>query len=467
GDYFGKLDIHPKANGYEGTFITANGRYQAPVKVVDNHSIQIDGNVEGFLAHFMGRFSADSIAAKVSVMGDLNVYDFRAARAKKTKVFGQLLDAKTKAPIPYGHLQAPQGATLANEEGFFSLPSSLGNSVTVSAIGYKTLIKEIDWRKAPDNLTVYLSPADYQLPTVELSAKGFQAKDIVRAAIRRISQNYIQSPYNAQLFFRYSNYDQSDSLRYQSESLLDFYDSKGYQKRTWRRASTTRFAKIQQGRILHGKKEGRLSLDELGNLFVFWSHEPIVTNDKPLSLKSVESYDFKLLSIKEWAGQEVFEISFNSPKLQERYTGLPELTYFKGKLFINKADFAVLRYELDYEMDYDFRSRFTRRNWDGSAHRVIKAHIVELFTKQAGAYALSYGKSEKGDTFQELDKDKIVQNESYSKVLEEYQYFDITVDDVYILTENLLRIDSNTSYDPSFWQQFNFVPPPLLKNDQR
>ncbi|MEL7122843.1 MAG: hypothetical protein AAFO07_25575, partial [Bacteroidota bacterium] len=268
--------------------------------------------------------------------------------------------------------------------------------------------------------------------------------------------NYIQNAYNSNLFFRYSVLGHKDSLLYQSESILKFYDSKGYQKRPWRRAAATRFAEIRQGRILVGKTKQKLKLEELGNIFVFWAHEPIVTFDKPLSLRSVDAYEYKLLGIREFAGTEVYEISFNSKTLKEQFTGLPALTFFKGKLYINKADYAVLRYELKYEMDYSFKNKATKKRWGGNIRRVINADITEVFSKHKDHYVLNYVKSDKSLKFQEIKEDGSTKD-SFTQSIEEYQFFDFATKNISVLNDNLFKLDNKTKYDPTFWSQFNLI----------
>jgi len=100
------------------------------------------------------------------------------------------------------------------------------------------------------------------------------AEAIVKAAVNKLSDNYIQKPHTADLYYRYSSLSPSDSLAYQSEAVLKYYDAEGYQKRGWRKAASSRYAQLEQGRITKGEQGKAMKLEELGRLFIFWSHAP-------------------------------------------------------------------------------------------------------------------------------------------------------------------------------------------------
>jgi len=454
GDYFGELKIERNGHSYRGEIISRDETYGVSFLVLENDSVVLNSDVEGFFATIRGRFLGDTFDGKVTVIGDTNVYDFDARR-KGAKVDFQLIDSASQNPVPYATVEFKGGGLITNEDGEFQLSFSDEKQITLSAIGYET--KTVVLKNAATNTqTLTLQPVQYSLPTVEIAAKGISAKKIVEAAIARLEQNYLQSSYNATLFFRYSSLTPSDSIRYQSESILNFYDAQGFQKRGWRKAASNRFAELQQARIVTGPEQEQLQLRELNNLFVFWAHEPVVTHDKPLSMQSTGGYQFRLLGIQKFGQNEVYEISFSCLKLKERFTGLPSLQSFSGKIFINTADYAVLRYEQDYVMDYAFKNKRTKKGWGGSERRILKSSRVEIFSKSDSGYALEYGKIRENHEIQMQQADgstKVHKNVT----IEEYQFLDVETKNVKPLTSNLFKLDQKTVYNPSFWESFNLI----------
>ncbi len=453
GDYYGELIIKKEGKGYLGEIISRGDTYDVFFNYISQDSLSIGSNVEGFLASIHGRFEGNSFLGKVTVFGDRNIYDFNARKKEKEQIF-RVLDDTNDSPIPYAHIIYDNEDLLSNEDGYFKTSLSNSKEITISAIGFKTKNHIIKGSEKIE--TIYLKTNSYGLPTVEVTAKGFSSKKIVDAAIERFETNYISVPYQADMFFRYTGIDTTGNMTYQSEAILKFHDSKGFKKRRWKKTAASIFTELQQGRIIKGKKKEDLELRELNRIFLFWTHEPIVAFDKPLTKSNLEAYDFKLIDIKEFQGNEVYEIEFNCNKLQTRYAGLPSLKHFKGKIYINKKDFAILKYEQHYEMDYEFKNKRTKKGWGGSERRIIRNSRIEIFSKSEHGYHLDYAKvknysevnhnSEKGAT------KKIVGNST-----EEYQFFNVSINHVKTPEENLLNIKSKVKYNPSFWKQFNII----------
>ncbi|MEL7120082.1 MAG: hypothetical protein AAFO07_11595, partial [Bacteroidota bacterium] len=204
GDYFGTLEIEQIQDDYSGFFKTSTGLYPAKITLLSGDSLLINAGVEGFITSFIGQCKGDTLTANVHVLGDENNYLFTAVRTQQSSISIQLIDDDSKEVIPYAHIKIGELNLLANDLGQFNLKSSLGKQLLISAIGYENKTLEIDWKTVNDSLSIHLTAAQYKLPTVNVSAKGFRAKDIVKAAINRITDNYIQNAYNSNLFFRYS-----------------------------------------------------------------------------------------------------------------------------------------------------------------------------------------------------------------------------------------------------------------------
>lgn len=326
----------------------------------------------------------------------------------------------------------------------------------ISSILDQAFIMNLDIEQDPNRVGLLEQKANKNVLQPKVSSNA--AKAIIKTAVNRLTDNYIQKSHTADLYFRYSSLSPSDSLAYQSEAKLKFFDSKGYQKRSWRNAASSRYAKLEEGRVVVGEQKESLELEELGRFFVFWSHEPIITNDKPISTKSLDAYDFELLGTKEFMGKEVFEIAFVCIKLKDRFAGLPSLKYMKGKVYINKEDYAILKYEQSYLMDYAWTGKHPKKRGHSKERNIIQNTRVEIFSKHEDGYFLDYSKNiDKNETqYTSLDGRKTINKGTF---IEEYKYLNINTEKVEPLKENLFNLNKKIKYNPDFWKQYRGVLP--------
>jgi len=82
GDYFGDLIIEKKADAHLARIVSRGRDYRAVFEYVQDDSISILSNVEGFVATIKGRFSGDEFNGNVIVLGDTNIYPFHAQNSK-------------------------------------------------------------------------------------------------------------------------------------------------------------------------------------------------------------------------------------------------------------------------------------------------------------------------------------------------------------------------------------------------
>lgn len=365
----------------------------------------------------------------------------------------ELIDKTTNENIPYATIQFNTGGgVVSNEDGVFQVNSTIDKSLTISAIGYKT--KDLKCSENKNGLIqIFLDPVKYKLPEVEIKAKGFSANQIVEAAINRIPFNYNQDPTNAKLFYRVSSLTPQDSLVFQTESIFDLYDSKGYKQGHWRNIASRRYAEILQHRTVKGKPSDKVVLD-----WTFFSSDPILDNDEAISPKQLKNYEYKLLNILEYDSKEVYEIGFEKVRFQNsRYTTNPDSKYKTGKLFISKVDYALLRYVSSTHGEFTYEYKTPKiTGWRGQLINRLTHERVEVYSKVDGKYHMEYGKvlTEYNQTTAKKNKDPEHAN---WKVNKEYQLFDIRTDSLKVLDTNLFDLRSQKAYNPEFWNQFNLV----------
>lgn len=457
GDYLGEMIIEKNGERYAGRLKSNSGSYELLILKMEADSLVFQTHAEGFQILIAGVFNNDEYKAKVEVMGDLEHYWFHARKLEEKEFTIQLKNQDTKEQVTYAHISFNGQQAISNLDGIFRLRTHPKTMLSISALGYQE--EQVSLGTYPTNsmATIYLTAAVVDLPSVTVSAKKTRPKafveDIIKTAINRIPHNYIQGHYSADLFYRKKILDSKDSLVYQSEALLDFYDAKAYQKTNWRENAKSRYAKLNQARILAGKTSDKPKLEELNSIFVFWSHDPILDRQKPFSLSTLDAYDFTFKGLKQLGKELVYEIDFNCKNLKTKNTGLPSLKQFSGTLYINKTDYALIRYECFHIMDYEYENKRTRKDHGGAVRKVVTAHKIETYTKQDGKYCLSYGHDKTRQDFYELDKG----TQSTLSHEEEIQLLKVKTTEVEVLDQNLFNFDNQTSYNPDFWEKFNII----------
>lgn len=360
----------------------------------------------------------------------------------------ELIDATTKQTIPYASVLFPTGGgVISNDDGLFEIKLNAVGSATISAIGYKTIELKVE-RNLGGVSRIFMQPVQYGLAEVEIKARKISAKEIMEAVIRRIPQNYIQKAHNADVFYRNTLSSPEGETWLQSESILKFYDSDGYKQRHWRRNGNVRFAEVVQHRDVVGSWSKNHTF---GSFFTFWSHDLLLDSEKQLNSKRIKDYDYSLEAIAQLNGEDVYIISFSCNDLHS------SIEYTKGQLFINKDDFAILKYNVETQSDYTFTNKRTKRGWGGSERRLINIKRVQHYSKDKnGNYKTDYGRVINDYEVQEIPKNGEVKSKQ-SVQTEEYQFFNTRTDSLDVMETSLFDFKNEVEYDPAFWEKFNFI----------
>jgi len=454
GDYTGELNLHKDQSSYTGEIVSDGKEYQIEIKSQHGDSILILAEVEGFLLTIKGKFAKNILSGNLEVLGDSNIYEFSAVQVVEKKIL-KVIDLESHHPIPYATIEYGDQGTISNEYGLCQITMRTDfEKIIISSIGYIADTANISSDR--EIQIVQLAPIDYKLPTAVIKATSFPAKKIVIAAINHLSTNYIQQAYNANLFFRYSVLNKNDSLLYQSESMLNYYDSKGYKKAGWKKVTGTRYGQVDQYRITHGEKKKNLTLNELIRLPVFWAHEPIVADDRALSTNGIDGFEFKLVGVRQYKGSRIFEIEFNATNLKYKYTGLSSLQYMRGRLYITEKDYAIIKYEENSLIDFTHKGNAPKKRGNLKERNIHESSKIHLYANDDKGYRLDYAKVNTKVRLEitSLDGDL---NTSDSRITEEYQYFNLRTENVEPLDQNLFSMTNEAEYDQSYWDQFNLV----------
>ena len=111
-----------------------------------------------------------------------------------------LLDAETQRPIPFANVMFVNSlsGTSTDMAGKFELPQGLVGKIQISSLGYRPLELTVDTLKSVDRkgATIYLVPYVYGLNefSIQSSTPMNNPREIVKIAIKKIPDNYCQSP---------------------------------------------------------------------------------------------------------------------------------------------------------------------------------------------------------------------------------------------------------------------------------
>ena len=134
---------------------------------------------------------------------------------------GQILDSKTKTPVPFANIQIGEGyGVISNEEGYFSINTEkfkASDSLYISSLGYKK--KGITIKEISEDAKIFLDEEIFDLQTVYLSNKQPDVYAIMEQVKLNLDKNYKPNLTQHQLFNR--------STQTVNIKLLDFEIKKG------------------------------------------------------------------------------------------------------------------------------------------------------------------------------------------------------------------------------------------------
>lgn len=298
----------------------------------------------------------------------------------------RLVDDTSKEGISFANiyiLGTSKGvATNSQGEFIFTASSLQGNErIVLSSIGYRSdTISVVEYNK---NLVFALKPISYTLGAVEIRSKPLTAKEIVKKAESRITQNYIQQPVFQEFFFRESNYEE-DSLFSNEEATVVVYDPDGYKPAN----HPTRNLK---GKILQFRNTTSNIAEDMwagvGSVWLVLTHDLVL--DKSNVLHRPSYYDLNLEGIQIFEGRRVFEITFDCKRPGSFTTGFgyPSPISASGKLFIDAETYAVLRLETNVSRKPHRSKRLPHFTHDPYGH-----HIIQVYKQIEGKYLLSYSR---------------------------------------------------------------------------
>jgi hypothetical protein len=250
---------------------------------------------------------------------------------------GRVVDDPSGKPLAYATiaLSGTSLGSITNEEGDFSfkVPENIFNPVlVVSYMGYRNKVVPVSYPSG-DNLTIRLEKE--VIPLQEVIIRYADPVSLVREALAKIPDNYLQDPSAMTAFYRESVRRNDRCMSY-TEAVLDV--AKG----PYSPSLQADYARIRKGRKItdHSARDTVMIKLRSG---VYSSLTLDIIKNPPdfLSGDFQELYDMDFSDMMTYGDRLVYVISFRQ---KER---IPVLM-FQGKLYLDQESLAIIAADFEY-----------------------------------------------------------------------------------------------------------------------
>lgn len=371
---------------------------------------------------------------------------------KVTYITGLIIDAESLEPLPFATigLKNKGKGTVSNNSGEFGLnitPDCINDTLYVSYLGF--FGREIPVRQSfGNNFTITMKREFISIP--EIIIRNQIPQEIIYKTLSSIPHNYGNTPAYLTGFYR-EGILRKNELQTYSEAILQIFKSpysgsllndqiKVFKSRKIENVNSTDTLTVR----LKAGLSTCLELDGVKNFFDF------------IDKQSITQYSYRLTDIVSFDDESAFEIEF----VQKEEVDLP---LFKGNIFINTSDFAILRAE--FEINPAYMNKI-KESFISSPSREFNTWPVSVkysvnYRKVNDRYFLSHVR---GDLLFVTRQKKKLFNTQFNVFFE----LAITAMNLKNVTrferEELAPIHSVfsktiTSYDPVFWGNQDFLKP--------
>jgi hypothetical protein len=377
------------------------------------------------------------------------------SNSKIIKIIGKLINQQNNEPIPFanvGVLDSYIGAA-SNLDGIFEfkIPFEYHNKlIQASAVGFSTFTAKVSDCIESDTLKISLIPKNYNIGEVEIMAESLVLQKRIKTASEKISDNYLQTPLNYDIYYRSEKLENNELSRLR-EAAVRIYDDKGYQRNDAYQVFKERgykFLQVRKNFENSSLADGSTYLDELLEMDIVRSRGNILNGNH------ISFYDLKLDQITEYENDSIWVIEYKSKKPMLSNTGDYYAKTYSGKLYIKIKDFAVIKNETHViATNYSPQGRSfyvneTRQDWKPIK---IEYSFSTTYKQHSGKYYLSYVSYKRNHELQNKET-------GVEKVIDISTEMLITK----INTENPEIIENrsyyeNMPYDKKFWESYNII----------
>ena len=365
---------------------------------------------------------------------------------------GTIEDDDSGEPLPYAtiSLKNKGKGTISNTNGEFGLNISteeISDTLVVLYLGY--FGREIPVKQALGNtFSISMKKEFISIPGIII--RNQLPQDIISKSRSAITRNYGNSPASLTGFYREGVLERKELQNY-SEAVLKIY------KTSYSGSFLSDQIKIFKSRKIENKdlrdtlavrlKAGLstcLKLDGAKNLFDFMASE------------TMDDYSFRMTDIVTFNEDAAYVIDFE----QRKDVDLP---LYKGSVYINTSDFAILHaeFELNQALIHKMKDSFI----SGSSR---KYNTWPVSVK----YQVNYRKINERYFLSHVRGDLLFMSKMKRKLFKTQfnVFFELAITDIDL--NNVKRFDREevaplhsifsktiTSYDPSFWENQDFLQP--------
>jgi hypothetical protein len=364
---------------------------------------------------------------------------------------GTIKDVSNNYPIAFAniYIKGKPIGSISNNDGDFliKVPSDLKNdSISFSFIGYKTLSYAASDLLPKGNM-ISLSSSTIRLK--EVTIRRFKPDELIQQAIEKIPENYSKKAQLATGFYR-ETIKQNNEYVALTEAILKIYKA------------PYNSPLVDQASIYKGRKRPFVKqMDTLffklqGGIYTSFMLDIAKNHSTFISGENFNEYDYKFEGTTTFQGRTLYIIGFD----QKDFIKYP---LYKGKIYIDAESLAFVKVSFSLSpkgIDYA-AGVMVRKAPKGVKVRPVDASYEVSYTENNNVWYLSH-----------------IREEIQFKIRKRYNIFNITfqttselaitqIDSVeakrfkrdQTIKENDIFVEKITSYDPAFWEDFNYIPP--------
>lgn len=368
---------------------------------------------------------------------------------------GIVLDAGNDEPIVFASvvISGTLTGTVTNTEGRFliKIPDNIKNpSITISSLGYKTRTISVSDLSSGQVNTLHLELA--LVPIEPVVIRGADPKKLLADAVRRIPNNYGDSPVMMTGFYRESIRKNRNNYKSVGEAILDIYKS------SYKNIFDADRVKIYKGRKSEDlRRSDTIMMKFMGGPVTVSALDLAKNTSDILSPRVFDYYDYHLGGMVDIDGRQTYIIHFD----QKDSVSVP---LYKGKIYLDKESLAFV--SIDFEIspkqikkaaEYLILKKPASLTVD-----VVSAHYLVNYRLVEGRWYLNYVRLE--DHFDTKWKKKLFHSDYY--LTSETAITDINPEKIEKpkFRESFKRQDFFSEKvsdfeDPEFWGPANVIEP--------
>lgn len=351
------------------------------------------------------------------------------AQTRSSFIKGALIDNVSKDRIGFASIGITNTTlgTAANENGEFQLRIEdlyKSEQITISCIGYLTQTFQIDSLLSvkQDSITIYLTPDVALLDEIVIQTAPIDPADIIRLALAFLDTNYVQNPFNLELFSIINTNDSITGETFKIESVLNGY-YEGYKPKAKKKFE-----------IAHKRTTGNNPLKTIN--YGYWPSFEIHVADLLTSEYSMGIFNFnnlhkfklKYAGVSIYENDTVYNIEYYAPKPTAKITGYGTVPKtYKGNIYITTSTNAIVRHEIETDS--------------------FRYHVI--YKKMEDKYFPYYFSGQRVNDF------KLPDGKREFRTFNTLVVTKVDLQNVKVIDENANESDiSQVRYDEKYWNEF-------------